>query len=41
MKKMNEGRDVLDIMLSDLRREDKREESLKLATFVQQNMISG
>lgn len=41
MKKMNEGRDVLDIMLSDLRREDKREESLKLATFVQQNLISG
>jgi N-acetylmuramoyl-L-alanine amidase len=41
MKKMNEGRDVLDIMLSDLRRDNKRDESLKLATFVQQNLISG
>ena len=41
MKKMNEGRDVLDIMLSDLRRDSKREESLNLATFVQKNMVSG
>jgi len=41
MKKMNEGRDVLDIMLSDLRRDSKREESLNLATVVQKNMVSG
>lgn len=41
MKKMNEGRDVLDIMLSDLRRDNKRDESLKLANFVQHNMITG
>jgi len=41
MKKMNEGRDVLDMMLSDLRRDNKRDESLKLANFVQQNMVSG
>ena len=41
MKKMNEGRDVLDIMLSDLKRDNKRDESLKLANFLQQNMVSG
>jgi N-acetylmuramoyl-L-alanine amidase len=41
MKKMNDGRDVLDIMLSDLRRDSKREESLNLATVVQKNMVSG
>jgi N-acetylmuramoyl-L-alanine amidase len=41
MKKMNEGHDPLDIMLSDLRRDNKRDESLKLASFVQKNMISG
>jgi len=41
MKKMNEGRDVLDIMLSDLKRDNKRDESLKLANLVQQDMVSG
>jgi len=41
MKKMNEGRDVLDMMLSDLRRDNKRDESLKLANFVQQDVVSG
>ena len=41
MKKMNEGRNVLDIMLSDLKRDNKRDESLKLANFVQQDMVSG
>ncbi|NJD56455.1 MAG: N-acetylmuramoyl-L-alanine amidase [Nitrospirae bacterium] len=41
MKKMNEGRDVLDMMLSDLRRDNKRDESLKLANYVQHNMITG
>ncbi len=40
MKKMNEGRDVLDVMLSDLRRDNKRDESLKLANYVQRNMVS-
>jgi N-acetylmuramoyl-L-alanine amidase len=40
MKKLNEGKDVLDIMLSSLRRDNKRDESLKLANFVQQNMVS-
>jgi N-acetylmuramoyl-L-alanine amidase len=40
MKKMNEGRDVLDMMLSDLRRDNKRDESLKLANFVQQDVVS-
>ncbi|MBI5074077.1 MAG: N-acetylmuramoyl-L-alanine amidase [Nitrospirae bacterium] len=40
MKKLNEGRDVLEVMLSDLRRDNKRDESLKLANFVQQNMVS-
>lgn len=39
MKKLNEGRDVLDVMLSDLRRDNKRDESLKLANFVQQSMV--
>jgi N-acetylmuramoyl-L-alanine amidase len=41
MKKMNEGRSVLDVMLSDLKRDNKRDESLKLANFVQQNMVTG
>ncbi len=41
MKKMNEGRDVLDIMLSDLRRDTKRDESVKLANLVQKNMVNG
>ena len=41
MKKLNEGKDVLAVMLSDLRRDSKRDESLKLANFVQQNMVSG
>ncbi len=40
MKKMNEGKDVLDIMLSDLRRDNKRDESLKLANFVQQSLVN-
>jgi len=40
MKKLNEGKDVLDVMLSDLRRDNKRDESLKLANLVQQNMVS-
>ncbi len=40
MKKMKEGRDVLDLMLSDLRRDSKRDESLKLANFVQQHMVN-
>jgi len=39
MKKMNEGRDVLDIMLSDLKRDNKRDESIKLANLIQKNMI--
>ena len=41
MKKMNAGRDILDIMLSDLKRDNKRDESLKLANLVQQDMVSG
>lgn len=41
MKKLNEGKDVLSVMLSDLRRDSKRDESLKLANFVQQNMVNG
>jgi len=40
MKKMNEGRDVLDMMLSDLRRDNKRDESLKLANYIQKNLIT-
>lgn len=40
MKKLNEGKDVLDVMLSDLRRDNKRDESLKLANFVHENMVS-
>jgi len=40
MKKMKEGRDVLDLMLSDLRRDSKRDQSLKLANLVQQNMVN-
>ncbi len=39
MKKLNEGRNELDIMLSDLKRDAKRDESIKLAHFVQRNMV--
>lgn len=41
MKKMSEGKDVLDVMLNSLRRDNKRDESLKLANIVHQNMVSG
>lgn len=41
MKKMNEGKDVLDVMLSSLRRDNKRDESLRLANIIQQNMVNG
>lgn len=41
MKKMNEGKNVLDVMLNSLRRDNKRDESLKLANIVQQNMVNG
>jgi len=40
MKKMNEGKDLLGVMLNSLRRDNKRDESLKLANFVQQNMVN-
>jgi N-acetylmuramoyl-L-alanine amidase len=40
MKKMSQGKDILDIMLSDLRRDDKRDQSLKLANMIQKNMVS-
>ena len=40
MKKLNDGKNLLDDMLSSLRRDSKRDESLKLAHFVQQNMVS-
>jgi N-acetylmuramoyl-L-alanine amidase len=40
MKKMNEGKDLLGVMLNSLRRDNKRDESLKLANIVQQNMVN-
>jgi len=39
MKKMKRGKDVLDIMLGDLSRELKRDESLKLANYIQLSMV--
>jgi len=39
MKKMNSERDVLEVMLGDLKREFKRDESNKLANYIQQIMI--
>jgi N-acetylmuramoyl-L-alanine amidase len=41
MKKMNDSRDILAIMLGDLRRDNKRDESLKLANLIQKNMVTG
>lgn len=40
MKKMQAERDELDIMLGDLMRENKRDESIKLANYIQQTMVS-
>jgi N-acetylmuramoyl-L-alanine amidase len=40
MKQMNEGRELLDVMLSDLSRGYKRDESIKLAHYVQTALVS-
>ncbi|MEW6110213.1 MAG: N-acetylmuramoyl-L-alanine amidase [Nitrospirota bacterium] len=40
MKKMQKGMDALDIILSDLSRGYKRDESIKLANYVQRSMVS-
>lgn len=40
MKKMQEGRDILEIIKSDLVRENKRDESIKLANYVQRSLVS-
>ncbi len=41
MKKMQKERDALDIELADLRRDHKRDESLKLAKYIQYAMVDG
>ncbi len=40
MKKMLGERDVLDVMLGDLKREFKRDESVKLANYIQKAMVT-
>jgi N-acetylmuramoyl-L-alanine amidase len=40
MKEMNQKMDVLDIIKSDLMRQNKRDESIKLAHYIQNSMIS-
>jgi N-acetylmuramoyl-L-alanine amidase len=41
MKKMKQGMDIIDIIKSDLSRENKRDESIKLANYVQRSMVKG
>jgi N-acetylmuramoyl-L-alanine amidase len=40
MRKMNRERNVLDIIKSDLTRENKRDESVKLANYIQNSMVN-
>jgi N-acetylmuramoyl-L-alanine amidase len=40
MKKMHRERNVLDIIKSDLTRENKRDESVKLANYIQNSMVN-
>jgi N-acetylmuramoyl-L-alanine amidase len=40
MREMNRKVDVLDIIMSDLMRQNKRDESIKLAHYIQNSMIS-
>jgi len=40
MKKMQGERDYLDVMLGDLNREFKRDESVKLANYIQKTLVS-
>ena len=40
MKKMQRERNVLDIIKSDLTRENKRDESVKLANYIQNSMVN-
>lgn len=40
MKKMNEERDILEIIKGDLSRDSKRDESLKLANYIQLSMVN-
>ena len=41
MKKMKQEMDIIDIIKSDLSRENKRDESIKLANYVQRSMVKG
>jgi len=40
MKAMNKQADTVEMILSDLNRENKRDESIKLANYIQRSMIS-
>ncbi len=40
MKKLNEERDILEIIKGDLSRDSKRDESLKLANYIQLSMVN-
>jgi N-acetylmuramoyl-L-alanine amidase len=41
MKEMNRKMDVVDVIKNDLLRENKRDESIKLANYIQRRMVSG
>lgn len=41
MKKMRPKMDIIDLIKSDLSRENKRDESVKLANYVQRSMVKG
>jgi N-acetylmuramoyl-L-alanine amidase len=41
MKEMKQQTDVLDVMLSDLARDNKRDESMALANYVQKKLVNG
>ena len=41
MKAMNRKMDIVDVIKSDLLRENKRDESIKLANYIQRRMVSG
>jgi N-acetylmuramoyl-L-alanine amidase len=41
MKQMKQQTDVLDVMLGDLARDNKRDESMALANYIQKKLVSG
>ena len=41
MRSLKKDRDVLDVMLSDLARDNKRDESMALANYIQKTLVTG